>query len=172
MNNFEFAITFILTAEGGFSDDPNDPGNWTSGKIGDGTLRGTKYGISAASYPNLDIKSLTPEQASQIYRHDFYERYHFDSINSPIITTLIMDAAILQGPFNAITIAQSLVNVTTDGIVGPLTLRALNTCDTILFSRRFTAKRITSLPAVPRYRDGWTERIIWCLTYSLTQTTT
>lgn len=43
------------------TDDRNDKGNWTGGRVGVGQLKGTKYGISAAAYLHLGIKSLTLE---------------------------------------------------------------------------------------------------------------
>ena len=59
---FDRVIPIILHNEGGYQCDPDDRGNYTSG----GILRGTKYGISARQYPRLDIKNLTPDQASNI----------------------------------------------------------------------------------------------------------
>lgn len=52
----ERAYAVVLGYEGGFTQDPRDPGNWTGGRIGHGQLRGTQHGISAAAYPNLDIR--------------------------------------------------------------------------------------------------------------------
>ena len=56
--NFEKAFERLIGHEGGYSTDRNDPGNWTGGKVGSGTFKGTKYGIAANTYPNLDIKNL------------------------------------------------------------------------------------------------------------------
>jgi hypothetical protein len=46
------AISTLHKVEGGLSMDERDPGNWTGGAIGKGELRGTKYGISAQTYPH------------------------------------------------------------------------------------------------------------------------
>ena len=62
----------VIGHEGEFTNDKNDRGNWTSGVIGEGELKGTKYGISAMSYPNLDIENLTLKQAQSIYFEDFW----------------------------------------------------------------------------------------------------
>ena len=48
----------VLGTEKGYQNDPRDPGNWTGGAVDQGTLRGTNFGISAASYPTLDIARL------------------------------------------------------------------------------------------------------------------
>jgi hypothetical protein len=71
-SNFEKAIAFVLKHEGQLSLDKNDRGNWTGGEVGVGELRGTKYGISAASYKHLDIRNLTVEDAKELYRKDYW----------------------------------------------------------------------------------------------------
>ena len=59
IGNFPACIKFTLQYEGGFQNAPNDPGNYRP----DGTLVGTNFGISAASYPTLDIRDLTQPEA-------------------------------------------------------------------------------------------------------------
>lgn len=71
-DRFQRAIAFVLRWEGGFSTDRNDKGNWTGGAVGVGVFKGTKYGISAASYPDLDIQNLTLEQAKDIYYKNYW----------------------------------------------------------------------------------------------------
>jgi hypothetical protein len=66
--SFDQAFHRLIGHEGGYSDDRRDPGNWTKGKIGAGILKGTKYGLAANTYPNLDIKNLTLAQAKEIYK--------------------------------------------------------------------------------------------------------
>lgn len=63
-----------FTKSGGWTINPNDPGNWTGGKRGVGQLKGTKYGIAANTYPNLDIKNLTMAQADAIYVRDYWPK--------------------------------------------------------------------------------------------------
>lgn len=66
-------IGFVLASEGGYSTVNEDPGNWTGGQVGKGELKGTKYGISAFTYPHLAIEDLTLADAYRIYRDDWYE---------------------------------------------------------------------------------------------------
>jgi len=69
---FTIAIKHILKNEGGFSLDPEDEGNYTPS----GELKGTKYGISARSFPITDIKNLTIDEAIFLY----YKNYWLKSI--------------------------------------------------------------------------------------------
>ena len=70
--NFDQAFDRLNGHEGAFSDDPKDPGNWTGGRVNVGELKGTKYGIAANTYGDLDIKSLTLDDAKKIYYRDWW----------------------------------------------------------------------------------------------------
>jgi hypothetical protein len=59
---FEFLVNIILKHEGGYVNDPADPGGET------------KFGISKRAYPNLDIKNLTRIDAIAIYKRDYYDK--------------------------------------------------------------------------------------------------
>lgn len=66
MSNFESAFGIIVGIEGGYVNDPKDPGGET------------KYGISKRRYPNEDIKNLTIERAQFLYQRDFWNPHKCD----------------------------------------------------------------------------------------------
>src|SRR3990167_4520575 len=72
--NFDACFQKTLGHEGGWGSDPHDRGNWTSGKIGVGELKGTKYGIAAHVYRDLDIRNLSLAEAKAIYRRDYWKK--------------------------------------------------------------------------------------------------
>lgn len=78
-DKFARTMNFIFKWEGGFSTDPNDPGNYV-----DGVFVGTKYGISAKAHKHLDIKNLTKEQAAEIYRKEYWEASGADKMPWPL----------------------------------------------------------------------------------------
>jgi lysozyme family protein len=121
--------TKTLKFEGGFQKNPKDRGNWTGGNIGVGELKGTKYGISAKSYPNLDIESLTQDQAIAIYRRDYWDALRLGEIDSNRIAWKVFDLAINCGRREATHMLQKAVGVTVDGIIGSHTLEAVNKAD-------------------------------------------
>ena len=131
MSIWEKCYSKTLKFEGEFQDNPKDKGNWTGGEIGLGILKGTKYGISAASYPSLDIKSLTQEQAIEIYRRDFWNEMHLSAIDSNRVAWKIFDIAVNCGQRTAAKILQKSVGVEPDGVIGDVTLRAVNTSDNV-----------------------------------------
>lgn len=96
MDAFRIALNFTLKWEGGYTDNPRDPGNWTGGEEGKGQLKGTKYGISAAAFPNLDIRNLTVEQAGEIYRTRYWDPIGGDSLPFPA-SMAVFDFAVNSG---------------------------------------------------------------------------
>ena len=87
---------FVARWEGNYTDNPEDHGNWTGGKKGVGELKGTKYGISAASYPHLDIRNLTMQQADDIYYRDYWLASGADKLPWPY-ALFAFDTAVLHG---------------------------------------------------------------------------
>src|SRR6266700_2325053 len=60
---FIIAVKVVLVDEGGYSNDPDDPGGETN------------YGIDKRSHPDVDIKNLTEAQAIDIYYTDYWQKY-------------------------------------------------------------------------------------------------
>ena len=159
--NFDDAFERVITNEGHFQNLNYDRGNWTGGKIGKGELRGTKYGISAAAYPNLDIESLTLEQAKEIYYRDYWipliEKYQ---IPEPLRFTLF-DIAVNSGIKTAIRLLQLSAGAVSDGIIGPKTMAAIIMADTSKLLIRLHAFRllhITKLEAFTHFGRTWVMR--------------
>lgn len=158
------AIQLLIVNEAGFQDDPNDRGNWTSGTVGVGQLKGTKYGISAMTYPNLDIKNLNLQAATDLYYKDWWLKYKLDQLNSAVAYQ-VLDAAVNHGPGNAIKMLQQSVGFTgksVDGAIGPLTISAANKMDASELLIKFLAYRLqfmTDIKTFDRYGRGWSRRV-------------
>ncbi len=162
MDNFSRCFAFTLSVEGGFSDNPADPGNWTGGVVGHGTLCGTKFGISAAAYPHLDIANLSENGAEKIYRQDYYEPLHGDELKSPV-ALVAFDAAVNAGLRRSVVWLQQALNKQADGVLGPVTLLALNTADGAVLAREALARRIDFYARSPGWTNfglGWARRTI------------
>lgn len=158
---FETAFERVIGHEGGFQDGAGDRGNWTSGKVGVGELRGTKYGISAMSYPRLDIKNMTVDTAKAIYKRDWWEPMQMAAMPSSVQYQLF-DAAINHGMRNATKMLQRAVMVKDDGIVGPRTIAAVTGADHNDVLMRFLAERLeffTHVGTWQLYGRGWARRI-------------
>jgi lysozyme family protein len=125
MPAFESAFTIIVGHEGSVLDmTRSDTGNWTGGAVGVGKLAGSRYGISAASYPTLDIAALTLAGAAAIYRRDYWAAVRADEL-PPMLALLVFDAAVNNGVGQAVRWLQIAVDAEPDGHFGPLTMRAV-----------------------------------------------
>lgn len=164
---FDLAFQRTIGHEGGFSIDKNDPGNWTGGKVGVGTLKGTKFGIASNTYPNLDIKNLTIQQAKVIYKRDWWDKMP-TTIHSAIVFQL-WDFAINAGLNRAVRALQAAAGTTVDGAIGPKTIQAVNSMDVHAVIFKLNAERLkhyTSLKNWSKYGGGWANRVAQNLMYA------
>lgn len=160
---FLIAVARVLASEGGYSTDSHDKGNWTGGSVNVGTLKGTKYGISAASYPDTDIAGLNEVGARAIYYVDYWLAIRGDELPVPVALVLF-DAAVNQGVRTAIRFLQAALGVNQDGLLGPQTMTAARAqSDSVYLSSRILRRRIeaySTLDEWPRYRASWVQRCL------------
>ena len=165
---FDEAFDRLIGHEGGWSDDPKDPGNWTGGRVNVGQLKGTKFGIAANTYGDLDIQNLTLAQARGIYYRDWWLKAGADQLDAAIVFQL-WDFAVNAGMPTAVRALQRAARVADDGSIGPMTLRAVRAMAVTDVLMRFTAQRLrfyTSLSTWGTYGKGWTNRVAGQLDYA------
>ncbi|MDX9843916.1 MAG: glycosyl hydrolase 108 family protein [Aquabacterium sp.] len=147
--NFDKAFERLIGHEGGYVNDPRDPGGET------------KFGISKRSYPAEDIKGLTLERAKAIYRRDFWGAAGCDAVPDAMRFDLF-DMAVNSGPVTAIKTLQRSAGVTPDGLLGPITLRALSGAPAPRLVARFNGHRLdfmTDLKTWSVFGKGWAKRV-------------
>lgn len=120
MSSFAVAMTEVLDWEGHYTDDPDDPGGET------------KWGISARQYPHLVIKELKVEQAVEIYRRDYWEKYGLGLIEDGLIAKKVFSVGVTMGMHKAVRFLQRAcnelgANLYHDGYIGPQTAEWINT---------------------------------------------
>lgn len=148
MEHFSEIIPIVLRHEGGYVNDPLDKGGETN------------YGISKRSYPNEDIKRMTPERATEIYRRDFWVPAQCSSM-PPAIRGIHFDTAVNCGLTRAAKILQAAAGVTVDGLIGPVTLRGAQHVTLQMYAAERLAwydRIITADPSQAKYRKGWAKR--------------
>lgn len=119
---FDTAFADVVDIEKSFSDDPRDPGNWTGGKANAGQLNGTMLGISAAAYPNVDIKNLTPAKAKAIYLTDYWDACKCDTLPDQVACALFKQAVNMGVSGGIKAFQRSLGAQVVDGVIGPITI--------------------------------------------------
>jgi lysozyme family protein len=159
---FARAIARLLGDEGGYVDNPTDPGGET------------KFGITKREYPDLDIAALTRAEAVAIYHRDWWKRYRYGEVPGPIGAKLF-DLAVNIGPDHAVKCLQRALRacgrrVTEDGALGRVTIAAAaaaNQLAMLAALRSEAAGYYRALAALERGRraggdqqflDGWLNR--------------
>ncbi len=156
MSTFDTLIDRVLSHEGGYVSDPRDPGGET------------KFGISKRSYPQLDIRNLTREQAVDIYRRDFWNRVSGDSLPR-MVAFQVFDAAVNHGIGNAVRWLQRAAGVADDGVIGPMTMAAIKRSDANDLVMKFLAERLeihVKLSTFGAFGAGWSRRVAGNLRYA------
>lgn len=147
--NFDQAFEKLIGHEGGYSNDPNDPGGET------------KFGISKRSYPHLDIAALTLHDAKLIYRRDFWDKCRCEDM-LPDLRFAVFDGAVNSGVTQSVKWLQLALGVDADGVVGPITLGAAKNQPGYITAARYNGVRLefmTRLKTWPLYGAGWARRI-------------
>lgn len=155
MADFDTAIKKLLDREGGDTlvVDDDDAGGVT------------KFGISQRAFPKVNIRALTEPLAAQLYRAEYWTKIHGDDIASQPLAEAIFDCAVNQGAGRAIRWIQEIVNVGQDGIMGPMTVAAINALDANQVLASFRNRRISEyralaarVPSQLKYLKGWVAR--------------
>jgi lysozyme family protein len=152
---FDVAINRVLGSEGGYSNDPHDPGGETN------------WGISKRSYPDVDIKELTRDGAMVIYLRDFWTPILADLLPDAVAWQ-VLDFAVNSGIGTATRYLQRAVGVADDGHWGPVSQAAaslLTPCDLILSLNSERLEFMTKLKNWPSEGRGWARRIALNLRY-------
>lgn len=156
------SLHFSLRWEGGYSDDPFDPGGATMWGITIGTLtRWWRYIKKDGTPTPYDVRSLTVEEKYRIYHTWYWKTCRCEDL-PPSLALVVFDCAINQGPGRARKLLQKAVKVKADGIVGPMTMKAIESFDSKVLIRDYCARRAvhySSLPTVVRFGLGWFRRL-------------
>lgn len=162
---FTRAHAFVAKWEGGFVDNPHDPGGATKWGITIRTLISKGLDLNNDGVINRrDILDMTPEQALDIYWQDYWVASACPRLPAPL-ALMHYDCAVNQGVGRAARVLQATVGVKVDGIIGPKTLAATGA----LWKRHphkllseYAARRAvhySSLALVVRFGLGWFRRL-------------
>ena len=152
-DDFNRALDLILGHEGGYVNDPRDPGGETN------------WGISKRAYPDLNIKAMTREAAGSIYRRDYWDKLRCGEMPWPV-AVVMFDAGVNQGVGAAARTLQRALGVTQDGVLGPATMAALAKRDPKAVAAEFQAQRILAYAGMSNWKVyglGWARRAMGTL---------
>ena len=157
MSKFDEIIEVVLEHEGGYVNDPKDPGGETN------------FGIAKRSHPDVDIKNLTKEGAKEIYKEVYWDKNKVESLPEEL-WHIYFDMCVNQGKGRAVKIIQRAVNgkggsLTVDGGMGPMTISAIGKSRVELdrvraYRVKYYADLVTRKPDLERFYFGWFKRAL------------
>lgn len=155
-------IPFILKWEGGFANHPADKGGATNKGITISTFRHF-FGKGATIE---QLKNMTDEQWETIFRKGFWDKFKADEIANQSIADICVDWAWGSGTVTAIKQVQRILNVAVDGVVGKVTLSAINNEDPKTLFDKIMSARLSFIEAIVKrdpsqkvFIKGWRNRI-------------
>lgn len=151
-DQFILFINRVLGHEGGYNNHPADKGGETNWGITIATARANGY--------TGDMRFLSREQAIEIYRKAFWERYQCDKLPSALAFQYF-DACVNHGAAHAAKFLQRACGVIADGVIGEQTLTAVARQSDRDLVLKFNAERTrfyTQLPTFGTFGKGWMRR--------------
>lgn len=154
--NFLPFAPVLFAHEGGYANDPRDPGGETN------------FGISKRSYPAENIRAMTKERAQSIYKRDYWDKIKGDQLPSGV-DVVVFDAAVNSGVSRASKWLQEIVGVKQDGVIGPDTIKAVMARDPLVVIDRYSDRRLAFMKSAkdksgkllwPTYGRGWERRVV------------
>ncbi len=150
---FNDIIEVVLHHEGGYVNDPDDPGGETN------------FGIAKRSHPDVDIANLTKEGAKEIYKKHYWDKNKVESLPEDL-RHIYFDMCVNQGKSRGVKILQRAANakgadLVVDGGLGPKTIAALDgvELDRVRAYRiKYYADLVTRKPDLEKFYFGWFRR--------------
>ena len=157
INNWPQCFAFILKNEGGYVDNPADPGGATNL----GCTKATWEAWVGHPVTKDDIKALTPNDVMPLYKAKYWDTIKGDDLPEGV-DYAVFDFSINSGPSRAAKALQSVLSVTVDGQIGSATLRALETANPREVATAVCEARLAFLQSLPTYGTfgkGWSRRV-------------
>ena len=158
VEDFPRCVAVTLAQEGGYVDDPRDPGGATNMGI---TLETLRHWRDDNSLGPEAVRALTRSDACEIYRADYWHPAACSSLPRGV-DLMVFDCGVNSGPRTSVKMLQRTVGVTDDGSVGPITLGAVHAMDAKTLIDQLAEARLAylrGLDTFPTFGVGWTRRV-------------
>jgi len=155
--NFEKSLALILKHEGGYVDNPKDPGGATNL----GCTKKVWEEWVGHEVTKEDIKALKVSDIAPLYKAKYWDAVKGDFLPAGV-DYAVFDLAINSGPGRAAKTLQQVLNITADGQIGPATLSTLEAANPRDVATRVCEARLAFLQGLPTYGTfgkGWSRRV-------------
>ncbi|PYE87868.1 glycoside hydrolase family 108 protein [Phyllobacterium leguminum] len=154
---FPKCIQYIFAEEGGFSDNPADPGGATNMGITQATLAAWQ----GQAVTLEDVEDLSRQTATAIYQEEYWDKIDGDNLPAGL-DYAVFDFAVNSGPPRAAMTLQEIVGVAADGLIGIQTIQAVDSQSTEYLINTLCDRRLAWLQTLSTFNtfgNGWTGRV-------------
>lgn len=151
MSSFDDAWTALVGNEGGYTNNPNDPGGPTNWGVTERVARA--YGYVG------DMRQLPQATAKNIAKRCYWDPLKLD-LFEPRVAFQILDTNYNGG--KCVLWMQGASGAKVDGVMGPQTIAAVQSTDPLKFILRWNSLRVryfTSLAKWINFGKGWANRV-------------
>jgi lysozyme family protein len=174
MAEFQPALKKVLAHEGGYVNDPDDPGGETYRGVArnmhskwSGWVRIDMCKNQSGFPANLEKDTELQDEIARFYQINFWDTINGDNILNQLVANSIFDFGVNAGIRTSASLAQMVIEAHTDGVFGPKTLEKLNAFDPEHFLAAFTVAKIARYmsiirkrPTSKKYLYGWITRAL------------
>jgi len=167
MASFDLFLPILLKFEGGYVDDPNDPGGETNMGITMATFQLCAHELLGIDPTSQNIRALTPAQAGIIYKASYWNKMQGDAFALQDLANIVCDFYVNAGT-NATKLLQTVLQgmgaaIAADGAIGPATMQALDGFVQEDVYNAYKQGRINYYQALgvkyPMFLNGWLNRV-------------
>lgn len=167
MASFDIFLPLLLRFEGGYVDDPDDPGGETNKGITMATFQKCSHELLGIDPTSDNLKNLTDAQAGIIYRALYWNKITGDSIQLQELANIICDFFVNSGT-HATVLLQRVLNgmgshLVEDGMLGAASIQALADIPQVEVYRQYKKGRIQFYESLgqkyPKFLHGWLNRV-------------
>jgi len=160
-DRFSTCLALTLEWEGGFADDPRDPGGATCCGI---TLSTYQHWAENPALGVDDIRNITKETVAAIYSTNYWNAMRCDAM-APGVDLMLFDEGVNAGCGRSVRLLQTALQfppALVDGCVGPNTIAQATRADPTTLIRALGGLQLSfyrSLPTFATFGTGWTRRL-------------
>jgi lysozyme family protein len=167
MASFDIFLPMLLQFEGGYVNNPNDPGGETNKGITMTTFSNTAHPLLGIDPTSANLQALTDAQAGIIYKSKYWNLMLGDQFPLQDLANIVCDFYVNAGT-HATSLLQTVMNglganVVVDGSLGPASIQALTALDQPTVYNQYKQGRINYYQQLgakyPMFLQGWLNRV-------------
>ena len=154
-SNFQECLDLVLKSEGGWVNNPADPGGETNLGV---TKRVWEEYVGHAVQ---SLKKLTKDDVAPLYELKYWRPCYCEVLPRGL-DFVVFSMGVNAGPGRSVKLLQQSIGCVPDGVIGPRTRELISTSNSATFIAKFSETRreyYRSLKTFPIFGKGWLARV-------------